>query len=177
MTTRTTNNNKEKADALFSGTSAPAKAGNPFLQPAWAKPLDTSVSLPSPPGVDSRLTKKQKLIYQEGQAQLLQQHFQRGKAIYAVAASAQVEDLANSCYVRIGTNMALRRRASPYPELEPYFNLMMDAQLLRAGQEFNQIASDHARTQNQIASEVIDIDDEDLLPFWAKILRPVNKGR
>jgi hypothetical protein len=73
--------------------------------------------------------------------------------------------------------MALRKRAAPFPELQPYLNMMMDAQLTRAGQEFNQMASDHARTQNEIASEVIEIDDDDLLPFWAKLLRPVNRGR
>jgi hypothetical protein len=176
MSTKTANG-KASDETLFPSTAAPAKIGNPFLQPAWPTSLHTDFSMPAMPDGGEGLTKKQRLIYEEGGAQLLQQHFQRGKAGYAVTAAAQIEDLANSCYVRIGTNMAIRRRASAFPELEPYFELMMDAQLRRSGQEFNQMASDHARTQNAIASEIIDIDDDDLLPFWVKILRPANRGR
>lgn len=175
MSTKTVNG-KVGEETRFTGSAAPAKMGNPFLQPAWSKSLRADFTMPAMPEDGKGLTKKQRLIYEEGGAQLLQQHFQRVKAGFAITSSAQIEDLANSCYVRVGTNMAIRRRASPYPELEPYFELMMDAQLRRSGQEFNQMASDHARTQNQIASEVIDIDDDDLLPFWAKILRSANRG-
>jgi hypothetical protein len=176
MTTKTAKGNVTE-ETLYPSSAAPAKMGNPFLQPAWPKSLRADFSMPAMPDEGKGLTKKQRLIYEEGGAQLLQQHFQRVKAGYAVTAAAQIEDLANSCYVRVGTNMAIRRRASPFPELEPYFELMMDAQLRRSGQEFNQMASDHARTQNDIAAEIIEIDDDDLLPFWAKILRPANRGR
>lgn len=169
-------NGKVSEEALFTGSAAPAKMGNPFLQPAWPKSLRADFTMPAMPADGKGLTKKQRLIYEEGGAQLLQQHFQRVKAGFAITSAAQIEDLANSCYVRVGTNMAMRRRASPFPELDPYLDLMMDAQLRRSGQELNQMASDHARTQNQIASEIIDIDDDDLLPFWAKILRPANRG-
>ncbi len=176
MNTKTANG-RATDETLFASPAAPAKIDNPFLQPAWPNSLRADFSIPAMPDGGTGLTKKQRLIYEEGGAQLLQQHFQRVKAGYAVTAAAQIEDLANSCYVRIGTNMAIRRRGSPFPELEPYLGLMMDAQLRRSGQEFNQMAGDHARTQNAIASEIIDIDDDDLLPFWAKILRPANRGR
>lgn len=176
MTTKTAND-KTSDETLFSSAAAPAKVGNPFLQPAWTKSLRAEFSMPAMPDGDNGLTKKQRLIYEEGGAQLLQQHFQRVKAGFAITSAAQIEDLANSCYVRVGMNMAMRRRASPFPELEPYFELMMDAQLRRSGQELNQMAGDHARTQNEIASEIIEIDDDALLPFWAKILRPANRSR
>jgi hypothetical protein len=174
MTTKTRNGQVHTA-SMPDPASAPVPVDNPFLQPAWEPSLRADIPLPSLPTGRERLTKKQRLIYQEGQAQLLQQHFQRGKAAYAVVATAQIDDLANHGYVWLGANIVRRKRGAP-AELQPYLALMMDAQLRRTGQELNHIAADHARTQNQIASQVIEIDDEDLLPFWAKILRPVTRG-
>ena len=168
-------NGNVTSHALAAGSSVPAPAENPFLQPAWETPLRADIPLPSLPTGRDRLTKKQHLIYQEGQAQLLQQHFQRSKAAYAVVASAHIDELANAAYTWLGTNIVRRMRGAPV-ELQPYLALMMDAQLRRTGQELNQIAADHARTQNEIASQVIEVDDEDLLPFWTKILRPVAQG-
>lgn len=152
----------------------PAPIDNPFRVRPWSEQGNTEV-LPFRPGVS--LTKKQRLLIDESGAQLIQQHFQRVKTDYAIRAAAYIEDLANHSFVHVGTNIVLRKRANPYEELAPYLDLMMDAQLLRMGQELNQIASDHARTQNQIASEVVDIDGEALRSFWDKLLRGPQRGR
>jgi hypothetical protein len=170
-----TRNGTTMPQAGLSESPLPAPVDNPFLEPAWAAPLRADIPVPSLPDGAGRLTKKQRRILEEGQAQLLQHHFQRGKAAYAVVASAQIDDLANHGYVWLGTNIVRRKRGAP-AELQPYLALMMDAQLRRIGQELNTIAADHARTQNAIASQVIEIDEADLLPFWAKLLRPVTRG-
>lgn len=172
--TTTTRNGRATPHTLPQEESLPVPTENPFLRPAWPTAVSPEM-IPLPSGAG--LTKEQRAIYDQGGAQLLKQHFQRIKTVYAIGASAQVEDLANRSFVHVGTNIVLRKRANPYEELAPYLELMMDAQLLRMGQEFNQIASDHARTQSQIASEVIEIDDEALRSFWDKLLRGPQRGR
>jgi hypothetical protein len=173
----TTTNGKTTNQTLgLSTPTMPLAKDNPFLAPAWERPLAADLALPPAPGLGSNLTKKQRLIYEEGQAQLLRQHFQRVKGGYAVLASAQIEDLANRCFVRVGTNVALRT-TGPHPAaLQPYLDLMMDAQLRRLGQELNQIASTHARTQHDLVAEPIEIDAEDLVGFWDRIVRGVGRG-
>lgn len=173
---RNTVNGKAKSQSRGSRATLPElpdSADNPFLQPAWPKPFGPNDS--APPSLQPGMTKKQRRTVEEGQTQQIKQGFQRSKALYAVAASAQVNDVANWAFVHLGTNIVLRIRANRYEELEPYLELMKDAQLRRAGQEFIQMASDHARTQSEIAAEVIDVDGEDLRSFWAKVLQPVNR--
>lgn len=167
-------NGRVKTQTRAPESPLPVPMDNPFRVRPWPERTTTDV-LPFRPGVS--LTKKQRLLIDESGAQLIQQHFQRVKTDYAIRAAAHIEDLANDSFVHVGTNIVLRKRANPYEELAPYLELMMDAQLLRMGQEFNQIASDHARTQNQIAAEVVEIDDEALRSFWDKLLHGSQRGR
>lgn len=154
-------------------SSLPATADNPFLAPAWDQPLSADLSLPRAPGLDDKLTKKQKLVYQEGQTHLLKQHFQHVKAAYATAAAGQIEDHANRVYVQVATNMGLRTTRGLHPaEVQQYLDWYMDASLRRFAPELLQIASDHHRSQHDIASEVIEI--EDALGFWGQILKAVG---
>lgn len=169
--TSTKLNGNVSPQALLETASPPATSTNPFLVPAWEKPLANDLSVPASPGGRERLTKKQNALIEEGGAQLLQQHFQRVKAGYALAASAQIEDLASRAFTRVATNIAHRTVYGLHPpELQPYLDLYMDAALRRFAPELLQIASDHHRTQNQIASSVIEIDEENLRSFWDKLL-------
>lgn len=155
------------------GSALPARMDNPFLQPAWPKPFGGR-PLAIPSARDPRLTKTQQRVCDKGGVQLLQQHFQHLKADYAISASAQVDDLANSAFVHVGSNIVARMRANPYPELQPYLGTMMQAQLLRMGQELNQLAGDHAHTQDEILSEIIDVAEDDLRSFWTKLVASVK---
>lgn len=159
-----------------SPSSLPVSADNPFLVPAWDKPLAADLSLPRAPGLDERLTKGQKLVYQEGQTQLLKQHFQHIKAGYATAASGQIEDLANRVYVQVATNMGLRTTQGLHPAgVQHYLELYMDASLRRFAPELLQIASDHHRSQHDIAAEVIEINEDDARGFWGQILKAAGR--
>jgi hypothetical protein len=173
---QTTLNGNVPSQTLHGGASLPAASPNPFLVPAWDTPLARDLAVPAVPGGGERLTKKQHAIIEEGGAQLLQQHFQRVKAGYAIAASAQIEDLASRAFTHVGGNIARRTVQGLHPpELQPYLELYMDAALRRFAPELLQIASDHHRTQNQIAGSVIEIDEEGLAGFWERLLRP-GKG-
>ncbi len=128
-------------------------------------------SLPAAFGTSDKLTKQQNAILEKGGAQLIQQHVHRVKANYAIATSAQVEDHASSAFTRVATNIALRTHRSFHPpEVQPYLNMYMDASLRRVGPALLQIASDHHRSQNEIASEVVEISEDAPTGFWAKLL-------
>lgn len=166
-------NGKTTAQAPETDSLLPDRPNNPFRQPAWPRPIGPDNLLPARPGPGA--TKKLLRTYDEGEVQILEQAIQRAKGIYAVGASAQVHDFANHCFTRVGTNIVVRIRANPYPELTPYLESMMDAQLLDMGRELNQISNEHARSQNEILGERIEVEQERRLSFAAKLLSGLNK--
>ncbi len=153
----TTRNGHPPTRATPSDERQPMTTENPFLAPAWTSTPGIDLTRPSA-DLKGILTKEQLRVYQAGQTQLLKQHFQHLKAGYATAASGQIEDLANHVYVHVASAMAERTIHGRHPEaIQPYLDLYMDASLQRFAPELLQIASDHHRSQHDLAAEVIQI--------------------
>ncbi len=173
--TTTTRNGRATPHTLPQEESLPVPTENPFLRPAWPTAVSPEM-IPLPSGAG--LTKEQRAIYDQGGAHLLKQHFQRIKTVYAISASAQVEDLANRSFVHVGTNIVLRKRANPYEELAPYLELMMDAQEMFADNVKPGFRQEMMDIGDAAVQRVLDRDDSKIgLAFANGVDRIFESGR
>lgn len=146
---------------------APRALENPFLAPAWMSTQSLDLTRPVA-DLKGTLTKEQLRVYEAGQSQLLSQHIQHQKAAFGIAASGQIEDLSGRVYVHVAGTMAERIQQGQHPAtVQPYLDLYLDASLRRFAPELLQLASDHHRSQHDLAAEVV--QTEHGRGFWSAL--------